>query len=49
MIPSTATPPIGEHAGRSGFYPLPDAGDAFAARYLLAAAAETTLDIRYYI
>jgi putative cardiolipin synthase len=37
------------HPGRSGIYPLSDAHDAFAARVLLARAAERTLDVQYYI
>lgn len=42
-------PRIAAHAGKSGIYPLQDAHDAFAARSLLAQAAEKTLDIQYYI
>src|SRR4029078_6979081 len=42
-------PMVAAHPGLSGIYPLPDARDAFAARQLLARAAERTLDIRYYI
>lgn len=37
------------HPGLSGVYALRDARDAFASRYLLAAAAERTLDVQYYI
>src|SRR4051812_10989667 len=37
------------HPGRSGIHPLSDAHDAFAARVLLARAAERTLDVQYYI
>jgi cardiolipin synthase C len=37
------------HPGTSGIYMLSDAHDAFAARVMLAKAAERTLDIRYYI
>lgn len=37
------------NAGLSGVYPLIDAQDAFAARMLLARAAERTLDVQYYI
>lgn len=45
-----AITPLGAaHAGRSGIYPLRDARDAFAARVLLAAAADRTLDVQYYI
>ncbi|MCC7464176.1 MAG: phospholipase D family protein [Gammaproteobacteria bacterium] len=42
-------PLLRERAGLSGIVPLRDGGDAFAARALLADAAERTLDIRYYI
>jgi len=37
------------HPGRSGIHPLDDAHDAFAARALLARAAQKTLDVQYYI
>ncbi|HYU90979.1 MAG TPA: phospholipase D family protein [Gemmatimonadales bacterium] len=37
------------HPDRSGIVALPDGHDAFAARALLADAAERTLDVRYYI
>lgn len=37
------------HPDRSGIVALPDGHDAFAARALLADAAEDTLDVRYYI
>jgi cardiolipin synthase C len=37
------------HAGTSGVVPLRDGRDAFAARALLADAAERTLDVQYYI
>jgi putative cardiolipin synthase len=42
-------PLLRERAGMCGIVPLRDGGDAFAARALLADAAERTLDIRYYI
>jgi putative cardiolipin synthase len=42
-------PLVQAHADRSGIVPLPDGHDAFAARVLLADAAERTLDARYYI
>jgi len=35
--------------GKSGVYPLQVATEAFAARVLLAAAAEKSLDVQYYI
>jgi putative cardiolipin synthase len=37
------------HPGLSGIHPLPNARHAFAARMVLAHAAERTLDIQYYI
>jgi putative cardiolipin synthase len=43
------SPLVDAHPGRSGIYPLPEARDAFAARALLAQAAERTLDAQYYI
>jgi putative cardiolipin synthase len=38
-----------EGAGRSGFQALASPSDAFAARVLLASAAEKSLDVQYYI
>lgn len=43
------SPRLMAHPGKSGVYPLPDARDAFAARAMLALAAERTLDVQYYI
>jgi putative cardiolipin synthase len=37
------------HPGRSGYYPLADGRDAFAARALLAREAQRSLDVQYYI
>lgn len=37
------------HPGKSGIYALPESRDAFAARVLLARAAERSLDVQYYI
>ena len=37
------------HPGHSGVFALSDPREAFAARALLAAAAERTLDVQYYI
>ena len=56
-IPASADTRIGQavgplvsaHPGLSGIHALPDAHDAFAARMLLAAHAERSLDIQYYI
>ncbi|RZL88245.1 MAG: phospholipase D family protein [Variovorax sp.] len=42
-------PEIAAHPGKSGIYPLSDAKDAFAARILLAQAADRSLDLQYYI
>jgi cardiolipin synthase C len=42
-------PLIQAHPGRSGVFALRAARDAFAARVLLADAAERTLDLQYYI
>jgi putative cardiolipin synthase len=42
-------PLVDAHPGNTGIYPLPDGRDAFAARALLAQAAERTLDAQYYI
>lgn len=42
-------PHVDAHPGLSGVYALADPRDAFAARMLLARAAERTLDVQYYI
>jgi len=42
-------PLVDAHPGRSGVVALRTGGDAFAARALLADAAERTLDVQYYI
>lgn len=42
-------PLVSAHPGHSGIVPLRDGRDAFAARCLLAEAAEQTLDVQYYI
>src|SRR5262245_49791940 len=42
-------PGVTSHPGLSGVLALPDGRDAFAARALLANAAERTLDVQYYI
>ena len=42
-------PLVEQHPGLSGVYLLPDSRDAFAARAHLAAVAERTLDVQYYI
>ncbi|MGH7928971.1 MAG: phospholipase D family protein, partial [Candidatus Binatia bacterium] len=43
------SPLVDAHPGKSGIYALRNAQDAFAARVLLAQAAERTLDLQYYI
>lgn len=42
-------PVAAAHPGKSGIHPLPNAYDAFAARMMLARAAERSLDVQYYI
>jgi len=42
-------PQLAAHPGLSGIYPLGVARDAFAARILLARAADRSLDLQYYI
>ncbi len=40
---------VAANPGKTGIHPLPEPHDAFAARVLLAAAAEKSLDVQYYI
>ena len=40
---------VAAHPGKSGIHALPTPADAFAARVLLASAADKSLDIQYYI
>jgi len=40
---------VAANPGKTGIYPLPDGRDAFAARVLLAQAAERSLDLQYFI
>ncbi|NEZ04318.1 phospholipase D family protein [Wenzhouxiangella sp. XN201] len=49
QLGQTLAEQLSEHPGESGLHPLNDPLDAFAARYLLAHAAERTLDVQYYI
>ncbi|MBB1627628.1 phospholipase D family protein [Achromobacter sp. UMC71] len=42
-------PLAAQHPGKSGIHPLADAYDAFAARMMLARAAQRSLDVQYYI
>jgi putative cardiolipin synthase len=48
-IVAYAAPYLREHPGQSGFWLLGDGLDAFAARVLLAEAADRTLDVQYYL
>jgi cardiolipin synthase C len=42
-------PGVAANPGKAGIHALPDPHDAFAARVLLAAAAEKSLDVQYFI
>ena len=42
-------PLVAAHPGKTGIHPLLEPRDAFAARVLLAAAAEKSIDAQYYI
>jgi putative cardiolipin synthase len=42
-------PAVAANPGKTGVHALPDPRDAFAARVLLAAAAEKSLDVQYFI
>jgi putative cardiolipin synthase len=42
-------PSVAANPGKTGIYALPEAHDAFATRALLAAAAEKSLDVQYFI
>ena len=42
-------PFVAAHPGLSGVHAMPDAYDAFAARMVLAAAAQRSIDAQYYI
>jgi len=48
-LDAVCTPLTRTHSGLSGIVPLREGRDAFAARALLADAAERTLDVQYYI
>jgi putative cardiolipin synthase len=43
------SPILARHAPRSGAYPLESGLDAFVARFVLAEAAQRSLDLQYYI
>jgi putative cardiolipin synthase len=42
-------PRVAAHPGQSGFHSLPDGRDALAARLALADAAQSSLDVQYFI
>ena len=42
-------PNVSAHPDRSGIHPLPSPTESFAARVFLAAAADRTLDVQYYL
>jgi len=42
-------PRVAAHPGKTGIHALPVPYDAFAARYLLATAAEKSLDVQYFL
>jgi putative cardiolipin synthase len=42
-------PALAAHPGQTGIHPLDNGRDAFAARVVLARAAERSLDVQYYI
>lgn len=48
-LEKAVSPRVDAHPGLSGIHPLEDPHDAFAARVLLARAAERSLDVQYYI
>jgi len=47
VLGKAVAPLTAAHPGVSGTHPMRDARDAFAARFLLARAAERTLDVQY--
>ena len=49
QLGAAIAPLTAQHPGVSGIYPLADGRDAFAARAMLAAAAQRSLDVQYYI
>jgi cardiolipin synthase C len=48
-LAAAVAPFVAAHPGKTGIHPLFDPRDAFAARALLAAAAEKSIDAQYYI
>ena len=49
QLARTLAPSLAEHHGISGVHSLPVATEAFAARARLAAAAERSIDVQYYM
>jgi cardiolipin synthase C len=49
QLGKAVAPLLAAHPGISGIHTLRDARNAFAARHLVASAAERTLDVQYYI
>ncbi|OON59639.1 hypothetical protein B0920_20320 [Massilia sp. KIM] len=49
VLGQAALAQMARHPGLAGIHPLVDGHDAFAARALLAGAAQRTLDVQYYI
>jgi putative cardiolipin synthase len=48
-LAATIVPVARDHPGLSGIHAMPDAYDAFAARVVLAATAEKSIDAQYFI
>jgi putative cardiolipin synthase len=48
-IGQAISPLLEAHPGRSGLHAMPDAYDAFAARVIMAAAAQRSIDAQYFI
>ncbi|HEY3180004.1 MAG TPA: phospholipase D family protein [Casimicrobiaceae bacterium] len=46
---SAVAPSVAANPGKTGIHALPDPHDAFAARVLLAAATEKSIDVQYFI
>jgi putative cardiolipin synthase len=48
-LAAAVRPRLAEHPGESGFHALRDGRDALAARLVLADAAQSSIDVQYYI
>jgi putative cardiolipin synthase len=48
-LAKSVAPLLAQHPGKTGVHALPNPLDAFAARVVLAGAAEKSLDVQYYI